>query len=301
MTDISVIILVGKEERHIGRCLEKLASLEPRQIFVIESQKGDRTHAVAVETAHSLGWVVDENRSSKSKNGGVDPIQPKQSRNLNNQTILSIVWNDWPGNQAAQFNWAIDNLPVEGEWVLRLDADEYLFDETIAELKELVTAEGLPEDVTSLSLSLARCFCGRHLRFTKDIVLVRVFRHGFGRSSQSEMDEHIVITSGRCHHMRGKFADDSLMPMDEWREKHRNYAKREAMMAVAGCANANKRLYYRLPPYFRAFAYFSIRYFLKGGFLDGYAGWMWNFWQGLWYRLLVDREIARLRREGFRA
>ena len=30
--------------------------------------------------------------------------------------------------------------------------------------------------------------------------------------------------------------------------------------------------------------------------LDGLPGWRWNFWQGLWYRLLVDREIGRLRR-----
>ena len=34
-----------------------------------------------------------------------------------------------------------------------------------------------------------------------------------------------------------------------------------------------------------------------GGILDGYAVWMWNFWQGLWYRCLVDYEIGRLRKE----
>lgn len=33
MTDISVIILAGKEELHIGRCLERLAPREPRQII----------------------------------------------------------------------------------------------------------------------------------------------------------------------------------------------------------------------------------------------------------------------------
>ena len=73
------------------------------------------------------------------------------------------------------------------------------------------------------------------------------------------------------------------------------------------------------PPYFRAFAYFCIRYFLKLGFLDSYAGWMWHFsalaslgvfaypWvantrkgrlrQGLWYRWLVDREIGQLKKD----
>ena len=50
------------------------------------------------------------------------------------------------------------------------------------------------------------------------------------------------------------------------------------------------------PPCFRAFAYFCIRYFLKLGFLDGYPGWMWHVWQGLWYRWLVDREILRMKK-----
>ena len=67
---------------------------------------------------------------------------------------------------------------------------------------------------------------------------------------------------------------------------------------------------------YRAFIYFAIRYFLKGGILDGYGGWMWNFSalaslgyplgrcprpsqarrlrQGLWYRCLVDHEIGKL-------
>ena len=64
----------------------------------------------------------------------------------------------------------------------------------------------------------------------------------------------------------------------------------------AASKRALKYKYYKLPRYFRAFAYFCIRYFVKGGFLDGYPGWMWNFWQGLWYRCLVDYEIGKLRK-----
>ena len=75
------------------------------------------------------------------------------------------------------------------------------------------------------------------------------------------------------------------------------YAKREAQMAVSDKMNPNKRAYYRLPPYFHAFAYFCIRYFLKLGFLDGLPGFRWHFWQGLWYRCLVDREIGKLKRD----
>jgi len=38
-----------------------------------------------------------------------------------------------------------------------------------------------------------------------------------------------------------------------------------------------KAKYYKLPRYFRAVAYFCIRYFLKLGFLDGVAGFRWHF------------------------
>ena len=32
--------------------------------------------------------------------------------------------------------------------------------------------------------------------------------------------------------------------------------------------------------------------------IDGRAGWRWHFWQGLWYRWMVDREIGRVKRGG---
>jgi len=93
----------------------------------------------------------------------------------------------------------------------------------------------------------------------------------------------------------GDFVDESLISFDDWKAKHRNYAEREARMALNGAVNVNKRNYYRLPPYFRAVAYFCLRYFIKGGFLDGWAGLYWNFWQGLWYRWLVDKKIREMR------
>jgi len=113
------------------------------------------------------------------------------------------------------------------------------------------------------------------------------------------MDERIVV-EGEAVDFDGAFYDDNLNDMDWWREKHRGYAKREAQQAIESMKTGHwvdprKASYYKLPPYLRAFIYFAIRYFLKLGFLDGYAGWMWNFWQGLWYRCLVDYEIKALK------
>ena len=270
MTDISVIILVGREKLHIRRCLEKLQPLEPRQVFVVESQPSDGTHEIAVE----MGAIT--------------------------------AFNKWLGLYAKQFNWALDNLPINARWVLRMDADEYLTDDTINRLK--ADLPNLPSDVTGLNIELKRRFHGGEIRHgTVGIRQARIFRFGIGRCEDRAMDEHIIVSKGRIVDYSGAFYDDSLMPFEEWKEKHRGYAKREAMDAVALFANPQrlahpsptdlkKIKYYRLPPYIRAFAYFCIRYFLKLGFLDGIAGFRWHLWQGLWYRCLVDREIGRMKK-----
>ena len=278
MTDVTVIILIGQEKIHLQRCIEKLAPLEPKCIWLIESQPDDGGVAIAKETAEELGLTV------------------------------KTVFNKWPGNQAKQFNWALDYVEKEtgkgesekGEgWILRLDADEYLMPVTCEKLKEELPK--LSEDVAGLTLELKRRFCGREIRHaTNGIRLLRIWRAGHGRSEERAMDEHIEV-DGKVIDFDGAFYDDNLNDIDWWREKHRGYAKREAADALAFARGEirfkpAKEAYYRMPRYFRAFIYFAIRYFLKGGFLDGYGGWMWNFWQGLWYRWIVDREIGRMKR-----
>ena len=135
MTDLSVVILTKNEKLHIKRCLEKLAPLEPRQIFIVDCFSTDGTKDIVNSFSDS-----------------------------NSELQLSFVERAWPGLYAKQFNWALDNLPIKASWVLRLDADEYLYPEAIEEVKgllpkwdgEKVTGGGLPPDVTSLSLSLSR-------------------------------------------------------------------------------------------------------------------------------------------------
>lgn len=272
MIDLAVIILAKNEKLHIKRCLEKLAPLEPRQIFVVDCFSTDGSNKTAAE----MGAIV--------------------------------IQHEWPGLYAKQFNWALNNLQIESSWVLRLDADEYLYSDTIEEVKALlpkwdgekVVDGGLPHSVTSLSLSLSRVFCGRKIRFggTAHISMVRFFKYGIGRCQDRAMDEHIVTSEGKDYRLKGEFADDNRNTMDWWREKHRGYAKREAIDALAGEKfKTSKGIYYRFPPYLRALIYFLIRYFLLLGFLDGYAGWMWHFWQGLWYRWIVDRTISKMKRE----
>ena len=274
MVDLAVIILTKNEKLHIARCLERLSPLEPRQIFVVDCFSTDETQGIVEDVSASLRLCV------------------------------KIVEHEWPGLYAKQFNWALDNLPIEAKWVLRLDADEYLTSETIERLKEELP--NLPADVTGLRLELKRRFMGGEIRHgTNGIRLLRIFKHGIGRCEERAMDEHILLSEGRCIDFDGAFYDDNLNTFEWWQEKHRGYAKREAMDAISlfnnperlknpSATDRKKIKYYKLPRYLRAVAYFCIRYFLKLGFLDGLAGFRWHFWQGLWYRWIVDREIGCL-------
>ena len=198
---------------------------------------------------------------------------------------------------------------VDGQlpsWILRLDADEYLDEKGIEWLK--ANLESVPADVDALEFTFERKFMGGVIRHaTNGIKMVRMFRAGRAKYAETLMDERLIY-EGKKVEVPVVFWDDNLNGMEWWKNKHRGYAKREAEQALtlfdcSDCSNVRmkngapldprKVAYYKLPRYLRAVMYFCIRYFLKGGFLDGRAGWKWNFWQGLWYRWLVDLEISR--------
>ena len=285
MTDISVIILTKNEQLHIKRCLERLMPLEPRQIFIVDCFSTDDTKDIV--------------RSFSNSNSELQLETPTKSSALQlTPTTISFNEHEWPGLQSVQFNWALDNLPVDSKWILRLDADEYLTTESIEWLK--TNLDKIGENVNALEFTLERKFMGVEIHHgTNGIQMVRMFRRGCGRYAETLMDERIVFEREKLS-VPVVFFDDNLNTLEWWKEKHRGYAKREAQQAIESLKSGawtdpRKAKYYKLPPYFRAILYFCIRYFIKLGFLDGLGGFRWHFWQGLWYRCLVDSEIGKLK------
>ena len=57
-----------------------------------------------------------------------------------------------------------------------------------------------------------------------------------------------------------------------------------------------KHKYATMPLFWRCFAYFIYRYFIKLGFLEGKEGFLWHFLQGWWYRTLVDAKIFEIKK-----
>lgn len=277
MLDITVIILTYNEEIHIRRCLENVSPLA-RKVFVVDSPSTDRT---------------------------VDICQEFDN--------VEVVVHKYPGNQAEQFNWALDNLDIETGWILRLDADEYLTDELIEELYDKLP--NAPESVSAFSLSLARAFCGRilHHGIVNGIWITRLFRTGKAKYEKRIMDEHLSV-EGETMKMVHQFVDDNRMSIGEFTTKHNGYASREAALLLDAeyrltdreflgdhgeeveRKRAQKKRYAKLPLFWRAFGYFLYRYIIKLGFLDGKEGFLWDFLQGWWYRTLVDAKVFEIKK-----
>lgn len=274
MLDLTVIILTYNEEIHIRRCLENVCPIS-RDVFIIDSCSTDRTVEIASE--------------------------------FKNVTVLT---HPWPNNHGVQFNWGLANAPIRTEWILRLDADEYLSPELIERLQRDLS--GLPNVVTALSLRRTHTFLGRFIKGgSGPIFLTRIFRYGKAQSDVRNMDEHILVNEGSTVQWSEPFTDDNLRNLTWWTEKHNGYSIREAAdlldaeYSLSGkfkttedgtSSRRNKLLYARLPLFLRSFAYFLYRYFLRGGFLEGKEGFVWCFLQGWWYRTLVDAKIFEIKK-----
>jgi glycosyltransferase involved in cell wall biosynthesis len=265
-TSLTVLILTKDEEQNLPptlRSLEKLGA----HLVVVDSGSSDRT----CELAHAAGAEV--------------VTHPFTS-------------------QAAQVNWAIETLQLKTDWVMRLDADERLTPELVEELRAVLPTAA-PE-VTGLELKRRVYFWGRWIRYGGyyPTWLFRIWRRGTARSEQRWMDEHMVSSGGRIGRLRNDIIDENHKGLSFWVDKHNRYADREVrdMLAeeaaghdVGGQAGRRRwmklNVYRRAPPFFRAFAYWFLRYFLLLGFLDGIPGLVFHFNQGLWYRLLVDSKL----------
>ena len=280
MFDLSVIVLTYNEEIHIRRCLENVKPIA-KVVYVVDCFSTDKTNAIAKEFG------------------------------------ATIIEHEWPGNQAEQFNWALENLPITTKWVLRLDADEYLLPELVQELQEKLPT--LPEDVTGIIFNRRHIFMGKWMRRgIYPVKLLRVFRYGKGMCEQRLMDEHIQLTEGRAVEFEHDFCDHNLNNLSWFCHKHVNYAIREAVdlldieLDLTGAAETDsqkeispqalakrmkKHKYAKQPLFWRSFAYFCYRYFLKGACLDGKVGFIWTFLQGWWYRTLVDAKIFEIKQK----
>lgn len=273
MADLTVIILAQNEEKNIVRSISSVKDIAKR-IIVVDSGSEDKTIELA-------------------KKNGAEVIIHKPFI-----------------NQAVQFNWALDNINIETKWVLRLDADEQVTTELALEI-ERTLEEHNNDDVNGFELKCRVIFMGRWIRHggTYPLIIVRLFRYGFGRIEMRKMDEHTLI-EGRILRLNNDLIHHDFKGLYEWINKHNKYSMRECQEyferrkqqeeqmkeSITGSQRQRKRflkngVYYKLPLFLRAHLYYIYRYYIRLGFLDGKEGKIFCFLQAYWYRFLVDAKI----------
>ena len=278
--DISVIILTHNEEKHIARCI-KSAKKYSNNIYVIDSYSSDKTAEI-----------------SKSLNVSV----------LQNKFI----------NYAKQFSWALNKINFTTEWILRLDADEYLEDDLIIEIKNKLPK--IDDEVVGINFKRKHIFMNKWIKYggRYPLILLRLWRKNLGKIEDRWMDEHIIINKGKTITFKNCFCDHNLKNLSFFINKHDWYANREAVDILLSELNKKKNvklnskntsfhaslkryvkenIYNNLPIGVRPFSYFVYRYFILLGFLDGKEGLIYHFLQGFWYRFLVDSKLVEFRKE----
>jgi glycosyltransferase involved in cell wall biosynthesis len=272
------IILTFNEAKHLPRCLDSLTGVAD-EVLIVDCYSNDDTLLIA--KAHGA----------------------------------KVVQKDWI-NHANQFNWGLTKLGSDTDWILRIDADEYLTSEFREEI--LVKLPLVDTNVDGIYCARYMTFQGRMIRYggVCPIRVLRLFRYGRGECENRWMDEHIKVEGYTINFTSG-IIDDNLNSLTWWTDKHNKYASREvidllnieyAFMprdSIASLKGGNQAsvkrwlkemVYARLPTGIRAFTYFFYRYVLRLGFLDGREGASFHFLQGFWYRYLVDAKLVEVKR-----
>lgn len=238
---LSLIVITKNAEATIRRCLESGAFAD--EIVVVDSGSTDATLSICGE----LGARVHRTP-------------------------------DFPGH-GPQKNRALDL--ARGEWVLSLDADEWVTPELRAEIEAAIAAPG---ERAAFRMPRRSSFCGRFMRHSgwwPDYV-TRLFRRGAARFSEDHTHDRLIVNGpiGRLEH---PILHEAITDLEQMIAKMNLYSSssarafhergRSASLATAivhgGWA-------------------FLRTYFLRAGFLDGREGFMLAVAnaEGAYYRYL---------------
>lgn len=193
---------------------------------------------------------------------------------------------------AAQCNFGLGH--VETDWVLSMDADYVCTTELAAEIEALP-----PEpDVHGYAVSFRYCIFGRPLRGTLYPERVALYRRAYATYRQ-DGHAHRVHVEGPVGRLRAPMLHDDRKPLDAWLAAQQRYAAQEADKLLAtspdqlGLVDRLRRQMVLAPvltPFYCLF--------VKGGILDGRAGWAYALQRTYAEILLALRLLdRRLRRE----
>jgi glycosyltransferase involved in cell wall biosynthesis len=190
----------------------------------------------------------------------------------------------------AQKQFATDQ--ASNNWVLSVDADEVVTKELQKEIIGLFTRPGqadfVPDNVAyriPRSLHFMGCIL-KHGGAGKELIL-RLFDRTKGRFTKVAVHEEIEV-QGPVGQLKGSLVHFSYRDISHHIEKTNTYTSLAAADYVKHGRSFSKIwVALKFPTSFFTF------YILKGGFLDGYPGFMWSFQAAVYATLKIAKTIER--------
>lgn len=277
----SVIILSYNEELHLPRLLASLDGLN-YDLYLVDSGSTDRTLSIAKKY---------------------------------NATIATNPFENHP----KQWDFALNHFEIKTPWIIGLDSDHIILPELYEKLKNF-RDDQIDKKVTGIYFNRKNFFKGRWLRYGGYFpkYLLKMFRTGVGCSDLNEnMDHRFVVPGEKIIWEKGYLKEENLKEneISFWINKHNRYSdlvaqeEMERMKKIRVQHNSArffgnpderiafmKKIWWKLPLYWRPFLYFFYRFFFKLGILDGQEGRLFHFLQGFWFRLIVDEKINELKK-----
>lgn len=270
---VSVVVPVRNEEANLAACLECLGEFS--EVLVVDSRSTDQTCEIAAQYGAS---------------------------------VLQFVWN---GKYPKKRNWTLLNHELANDWVLFLDADEFVTPAFCIEVRRAIQAE----EFSGYWLNYTNHFLGRPLKHGDPQRKLALFRVGKGLYEKideaawsgldMEVHEHPVI-GGEVGEIAAKIDHRDDRGIAKFVGRHKDYALWEASRTVqlresdvaewGRLTKRQQKKYANIDKWWFGWAYFAWSYVAKRGFLDGGAGFAYAFYK-LWYfatiRLLIKEREAR--------
>jgi glycosyltransferase involved in cell wall biosynthesis len=270
---VTVVIPVKNEEKNLPACLERLKRFP--EILVVDSNSTDRTREIAAE---------------------------------HGAEVLQFEWN---GKFPKKRNWTLDTYDFGSEWVLFLDADEFISDAFVDELCRKL------ENTSHVGfwLNFENYFFDGRLRHGDVFSKLALFKIATGRYEKIEEDswshldmevhEHPILT-GTVGEIATKIRHDDYRGLHHYIAKHNEYSSWEANRYLAlrdgGEAKMNaltprqRTKYKHITKFWFPLAFFLATYIFRRGFLDGRAGFHFAVMKAIYFHQ-IRMKIKELERE----
>ena len=181
-----------------------------------------------------------------------------------------------------QWNFALNELPIQSPWVMKLDPDERLTEELKNNISQMINNN----QYDAFCIKRRLWFMGKQMPVYQK--LIRIWRNGSCRFSNVLVNEHPII-EGIVKYVVGDLEHHDSPNLDHWLEKQNRYTTSEAITTYQKKPLSDKEIlfgtsiqrrmwlkknFYKFP--FRYFLLFLYHFLYQGAYRAGRAGYIWS-------------------------